>query len=391
MDYIQKVPAGEDVSTTDILPAQLRSGFTKWIYLSAIRGFNKHRLSSANWRKFSYIPVYSPSCVMKIPFPVRIGVLVVALGLLGGCAKNSEVDPSITNIVVSNPDFQTLEDASVRGNVAVTLGNRNPDDPDGNYTVFAPTNAAFARLGLNSARDLTALQPAFLRSTLFYAVFSGSLPGSALTAGQASPSVQGGLTRRIVVRADGSRYVNGSKILDTDVRAANGLIHPIDKVLLATGSNVLESAQALSTGQVFVQPELTFLVAAVVRCNLQGLLAQPGPYTVFAPTDQAFRDAGIPSLAAINALDVPTLTRILATNVLVNTAGGTQLGNRFTPELPENATATALSGRPLQLGAFTNGALTVQGAGNTAPANLVIPDIQCTNGVVHVTDRVLLP
>lgn len=327
---------------------------------------------------------------MKTLFLAKIGAVALAWGLLGGCAKNSAVDPSITNIAVTDPDFQTLEDAAVRGDVAVLLGNRNPDDPDGNYTVFAPTNAAFARLGLNSARDLTALQPSFLRSTLLYAVFSGSLPGSALTAGQVSPSALGGLTRRIVVRADGSRYVNGSKILGTDVRAANGLIHPIDKVLLATGGNVVESAQALSTGQVFVEPELTFLVAAVVRCNLQGLLAQPGPYTVFAPTDQAFRDAGIPSIAAINAMDVPTLTRILATHVLVN-SGTAQLGNKFTSELPENTAVTALSGRPLQLGAFTDGVLTVQGPGNPAPANLVIPDVQCTNGVVHVTDRVLLP
>ncbi|MBF9140976.1 fasciclin domain-containing protein [Hymenobacter properus] len=325
---------------------------------------------------------------MKNFFSLTTGVLAMSL-LVAGCAKNKDVEPTITNIAVTNPDFQTLEDAAIRGDVAVLLGNKNAADPSGNFTVFAPTNAAFARLGLNSATDLTALQQPFLRSTLFYHVFSGTLPGSALTAGSTSVSALG-VTRRIIQRADSSKYVNGSKILGTDVTAANGLIHPIDKVLLATGGNVVESAVALSTAKVFVKPELTFLVAAVLRCNLQGLLSQPGPYTVFAPTDQAFIDAGIPNIDAINKMDVNTLTGILANHVLSNSSAG-QLGNKFTPELPAGSSVTAFGGRPLALGAFTDGVLTVKGAGNPAPANMVIPDVQCTNGVVHVIDRVLLP
>ncbi len=329
---------------------------------------------------------------MKIFTPFKVGALALGLLALGsGCAKNNEVDPSITNIVVTNPDFQTLEDAAIRCDVAVLLGNTNADPKSGGkFTVFAPTNAAFARLGLNSALDLMALQQPFLRSTLFYNVFSGTLPGSALTPGNTSASALAGLTRRIIRRADGSLYVNGSKILGTDVHASNGLIHPIDKVLLATGGNMVESAVALQSGGVFVKPELTFLVAAVLRCNLQGLLSQSGPYTVFAPTDQAFKDAGIPSIAAINTMDVPTLTSILANHVLSN-SGSTLLGNKFTPELPENTAVTAFGGRPLELGRFDNGVLTVKGAGNAVPANMVIPDVQCTNGVVHVIDRVLLP
>ena len=322
----------------------------------------------------------------------KTGAFALSIFLLSSCAKNSEIDPSITNIAVTNPDFQMLEDAAIRGNVAVTLGNKNPNDPQGNYTVFAPTNAAFARLGLNNAEDLAALYTPFLRSTLFYHVFSGTLPGSDLTAGKMSASAQG-LTRRIIVRADGSRYVNGSKILGTDVRAANGLIHPIDKVLLATGGNIVESAVALKNAQVFVKPELTFLVAAVIKCNLAGALSAAGPYTVFAPTDKAFIDAGIPSVDAINNMtpaQVQGLTSILLNHVLANSSGAT-LGNRFTPELPEGTSVTALGGRPLLLGAFTNGVLTVKGATNTIPANMVIPDVQCTNGVVHVIDRVLLP
>jgi uncharacterized surface protein with fasciclin (FAS1) repeats len=321
---------------------------------------------------------------------MKTAALALGLLLLGSCEKKSDVDPSITNIAVTNPDFQLLEDAAIRGGVAITLGNKNPNDPSGNYTVFAPTNSAFNRLGIREAVDFTALQPAFLTKTLYYHVFSGSLAGSALTAGSSSPSAlttptAPGYTRRIIRRADGSQYVNGSKILGTDVQAANGLIHPIDKVLLATGGNVVESALALQSAQVFVKPELTFLVAAVVKCNLVATLSSPN-LTVFAPTDQAFKDAGIPDLAALNAMPTSTLTTILANHVLAG-----NLGNKFTPELPDGTSVTAFGTGTLQLGAFNNGTLTVKSRGIGTPANMVIPDVQCTNGVVHVIDKVLLP
>lgn len=324
----------------------------------------------------------------------KTSAAVICLLTLGSCAKNKDIDPSITNIAVTNPDFQTLEDAAIRGDVAVTLGNKNPNDPQGNYTVFAPNNAAFSRLGLNSAQDLTALQQPFLRNTLFYHVFSGTLPGSALTSGSASASALG-LQRRIIRRADGGLYVNGSRILGTDVKAANGLIHPIDKVLLATGADVLNSALALQSGGVFVKPELTFLVEAVVYCNLQSALTgTPGSpqLTVFAPTDQAFKDLGVILGVALNQpadirkLPVATVTAVLLNHVVL---GGAQ-GGKFTSELPENTTITAAGG-PVTLGAFNNGILTVKGRNNTVPANMAIPDVQCTNGVVHVIDRVLLP
>ncbi len=326
---------------------------------------------------------------MKIITPLKVSVLMLGLGLAsGGCAKNKDIDPSITNIAVTNPDFQLLEDAAIRGGVAITLGNKNPNDPQGNYTVFAPTNAAFNRLGIREAVDLTALQPAFLTNTLLYHVYSGSLAGSALAAGSTSASLLGP-ARRIITRTDGSRYVNGSKILGTDVKAANGLVHPIDKVMIATGGNVVESAVALQSAKVFVQPELTLLVAAVVKCNLAGLLLQPGPYTVFAPTDQAFRDAGIASVDAINNMtpaQVTALTGILANHVLAG-----NLGNKFTPELPDGTSVTTFGGGSLQLGTFSNGVLTVKSKNISTPANMAIPDVQCTNGVVHVIDRVLKP
>ncbi|MDF7813693.1 fasciclin domain-containing protein [Hymenobacter sp. YC55] len=318
------------------------------------------------------------------------GSLLVGALALSSCDKKEEVNPTIASIAVSNPDFQVLEDAAIRGDVAGILSNKNPNDPkgEGNYTVFAPTNAAFSKLGLNSASDLLGLQQPFLKNTLFYHVGNGTIAGSALKAGATSASALG--PQRRIISKGNNLYVNGSRILATDVQAANGTIHVIDKVLLATKVDVVQSALALQSSAVFTNPELTFLVEAVLYCDLAGTLSNTPNLTVFAPTDQAFKnlgtDLGVPLNvpADIRKLPKDVVTAVLATHVLAD-------GAKFTPELPDNSTVRSFGGAPLQLGAFTNGVLTVKGAGNAAPANMVIPDVQATNGIVHVIDRVLRP
>ncbi|GAB3824477.1 fasciclin domain-containing protein [Hymenobacter jeollabukensis] len=333
-----------------------------------------------------------------MPTPLRLFLPILgitAASLLGGCNKNTETNPSIAGIAVANDDFSVLEDAAVRGGVVGILSNRNPDPASqGNYTVFAPNNAAFARLGLRSAPDLLALNKEFLTNTLFYHVTGGTLPGSALQAGSTSASALQGLTRRVITRG-GSTYVNGSRILATDVRASNGTVHVIDKVLLATGANIVGSAVAVSQGQVFVQPDLTFLVEAVLYADLAATLSGPGPFTVFAPNDQAFRNLlttervtpGSP--AGYVPADVRKLPKSTVEAVLLQHA---LPGAKFTPELPENATAGSAGGGNVTFGPFVDGTLTVRANGNNGQtANMVIPDIQCTNGVVHVIDRVLMP
>ena len=318
----------------------------------------------------------------------------VAVALLGlavvACSKHDDVLPSIASIAVANPDFQTLEDAAIRGNVVGILSNKAPGG--GDYTVFAPTNAAFARLGLRDAPDLDVLDRAFLTTTLLYHVTGGRVAGTALTNGSQTASAVGAtIQRRIITRADGSRYVNGSKILGTDVQAANGLVHPIDKVLLTGGGDIVATAVAVASGKVFVQPELTLLVAAVVKSGLAATLSDPAAsFTIFAPTDAAFRAFGVAigvplnTPAEVSAVDAATLR-----SILLNHALG---GGKFTPELnPTNGpiTQAAAGGKTLAIGAFEGGVETVKGPGNMTPATMFIPDVHCTNGVVHIIDKVL--
>lgn len=305
------------------------------------------------------------------------------LATLVSCDNDyADEKPTIANIAVTNPAFSTLEAAAIQGGVAVVLSNKNAGDASGNFTVFAPTNDAFARLGLVDAGSLGALNNTFLTNTLLYHVSNGNLASSQFMAGGTTGSALSGITRRFIARGS-DLYINGSKIVITNVAASNGTVHAIDKVMLATGANIVASAQAVAGGGVFKKPELTFLVAAVVKSGLAPTLADPNNnFTIYAPTDAAFIAAGFPNVAAVSAAPAATLQA-----VLLNHAVGT---GKFTSEQTA-LTAMTAGGGTLTYSAFANGTFTVKSNGISTPANMVIPDIKCTNGVVHIIDKVLLP
>ena len=304
------------------------------------------------------------------------------------CENTEDKDFSIAGIAVSNPAFSTLESAAIYGGVVGTLSNANAGDPSGKFTVFAPTNAAFSRLGLNSDSDLLTLNRSFLTSTLLYHVGNGARPFASFMIGTTYGSALG-LVRKFIVRGTDT-FVNGSKIVINDVAASNGTVHAIDKVLLATGADVAQSTIAVATSKVFTSPDLTFLLEAVLYCDLAGALSAPnGPYTVYAPNDAAFKQLGVLLGVPLNRpADIRTLPKATVTQVLLTHVFS---GEKFTSEL-NGGTVMALNGQSVTLGAYNNGVLSVKGAGNgTNVANMVIPDIKCTNGIVHVIDRVLLP
>ena len=325
----------------------------------------------------------------NLPFIMKkLFTLALAAVLLMSCENNEEKDFSIAGIAVSNDSFSTLESAAIYGGVVSTLSNANAGDPSGKFTVFAPTNAAFARLGLNNADDLLVLNQSFLTSTLLYHVGNGARPFASFMIGTSYGSALG-VNRKFIARGNDT-FVNGSKIVINDVAASNGIVHAIDKVLLATGADVAQSTIAVAQSKVFTSPDLTFLLEAVLYCNLAGALSAPnGPYTVYAPNDAAFKQLGVILGVPLNkpsdirTLPLATVTQVLLTHVFS--------GEKFTSEL-NGGTVTALNGQSVTLGAYNNGVLSVKGGGNGSNvANMVIPDIKCTNGIVHVIDRVLLP
>lgn len=323
---------------------------------------------------------------------IQISLAFAILIGFASCETSSNYEdstPSIANIAVSNPDFSTLEAAAVQGGLAVVLSNSNPGDDSGDFTVFAPTNDAFSRLGLN-AETLGVLQDDFLTNTLLYHTSNGNLLASDISISQPENSLLG-VNRRFIER-DGELFINGSKILATDINASNGTVHVIDKVMIATGGDIVQSALALQNAQVFITPELTFLVEAVLYAELaDALTASEGSpsFTVFAPTDQAFKELG--TALGLNfevPSDIRQLPKDVVTNVLLNHVINN--GGQFTSESSQG-NVTPLGGDDLIYGPYMNGTFNISGQGNQDPATMVIPDVQATNGVIHVIDKVLLP
>ena len=237
---------------------------------------------------------------------------------------------------------------------------------DGPFTLFAPTDQAFADAGIDLASLDTVEGKAALTDILLYHVVTGEVPSSAVTECMSATTINGNPISFTV--GDGV-MVNDASVTLADVGTSNGIIHVIDKVLTPTSTpnNIPRTAQCTTIHD--------SLVAAVVQAELLETLQGDGPFTLFAPTDQAFADAGI-DLASLDTVEgKAALSDILLYHVV--------LGEVPSSAVTECMSATAVNGQTL---AFTVGdGVMVNGA------NVTLADVNTSNGVIHVIDKVLTP
>jgi len=301
--------------------------------------------------------------------------VVAFVAACGGSDDPQPVTPQPVNIVgtaQANAQFSILVEAVVAADLATTLSGPGP------FTVFAPTNDAFAalltELGVTKAQLLA--DKALLTSVLTYHVLPAKVLKAGVPAGKAITTVQGGIFKVDVVGAD-LVITDGrnrtSKITGADVLASNGVIHVVDKVLLPADKNIVETAIAAA-------PEFSILVDAVVAADLAGTLSGPGPFTVFAPTDAAFA-ALLAELGLTKAqllADKALLTKVLTYHVVS--------GRVLKADVPVGTPIATVQGETFTVGATL--AITDQKARSS---NITGTDVLASNGVIHVVDRVLLP
>jgi transforming growth factor-beta-induced protein len=257
------------------------------------------------------------------------------------------------------PTFGTLNSALARTGLAGVV-SRNQ------MTIFAPTDAAFAELGL-SPRNIASVPN--LREILLYHVLNGKVYSNQITEGFFG-TVNGSYIE--ISFSDGLK-VDDSKVLSADIKARNGVIHIIDKVMFPPTQNLVDLALSFD-------PEFSILVQAVIKAGLTDVLATGGPFTVFAPTNDAFI-ALLDELGAGSLDDIPV---DLLTDVLLYHVVG---GYVFSSDL-SSGTVTTLNGN-FDISVET---LSITDA-NGRESNLIpsLLDVQASNGVVHVIDRVILP
>lgn len=275
-----------------------------------------------------------------------------------------EMEQTIVDVAAEAGSFNVLIQAAQKAGLADFLSTEQ------NITVFAPTDDAFAALltdlGASSLDDLDA---ATLAAVLKYHVvgdlaYSNNLSSGAVATLNTDSPDQTPLS--LLVNVDGGVMINDANVTAADVVASNGVIHVIDKVLLPP--TVVDLAT--------YSDNFSSLVSAVVKADLAGALSAEGPFTVFAPTNDAF--AALFAALEISGLDdvtVEDLTSILTYHVVGDNVLSTELSA---------GTVAAISGEEFEVA--IDGDVTLNGT-----IKVVATDIQGTNGVIHVIDAVLVP
>ena len=304
----------------------------------------------------------------------RTVLLATALGagttLLQACGGgDDEPERNIVEVAQNTPELSILVEAVLAAGLAPTLST-------GSLTVFAPTNSAFAALltELGVTKEALLADKALLTAVLTYHVLGTAVARADIPAGKAITPVSGGFFK--IETTGGLKVTDGrnrvSNITATDIRASNGVVHLVDRVLLPANKDIVATASAL--------PDFSILVEAVVAAGLASTLQREGPYTVFAPTNAAF--AGL--LAELNVTkdallaDTALLTKVLTYHVVA--------ARVLKAEVPVNTAITTVQGQTFTI----NSSLVITDQ-NMRKSQIVATDVFTSNGVIHVVDKVLLP
>ena len=302
---------------------------------------------------------------------------------------------NIPTVAQSTGIHNSLVSALIHANLVGALSGEGP------YTVFAPTDAAFEEFGLNLSDFDTEAENETLAKILSYHVAMGSVMSSSITNGMEVNSL---IQEPISVSVfNGSVILNGEALVtQPDVMTSNGVIHVINKVLMPPSmspqgppgeicydmeTHTIDVTKTEETCEKMWTPSVdipttaaattihTALVAALDKANLVETLKGEGPFTVFAPTDQAFADAGINLDDYDTEEKISALAGILTYHVVS--------GKVMSTDLTDGMEATALSDDVLKF--------TVGDTVSVNDATVIIADVPVSNGVIHVIDKVLMP
>ncbi|MFO7585644.1 MAG: fasciclin domain-containing protein [Anaerolineales bacterium] len=326
-------------------------------------------------------------------FTTVVSLLFVAVFVLAACAPAATPTPEPTAIpeptaapeptempapevldivdtAVADGRFTTLVAAVQAAELVDTLKSEGP------FTVFAPTDDAFAALPEGTVEEL--LKPEnkqLLTDILLYHVVSGKVMAADVVGLTSATTALG---QDVSIEVDmGNVYINDAQVIITDIETSNGVIHVIDAVILPPSE---EEAEAPGTiVDIAIGDErFSTLVTAVVTAELVETLSGEGPFTVFAPTNDAF--AALPE-GTVEELLKPENREALTNILLYHVVSGKVMAadvvglESATTVLGQDITITVRDGK-----VFLNDTVEV-----------IITDIEASNGVIHVIDAVLLP
>jgi transforming growth factor-beta-induced protein len=312
--------------------------------------------------------------------------MLVAVAAVASSAPAGTSGPTASKTVVGvasgDKRFSTLVTLVKQAGLVKTLSGKGP------FTVFAPTNAAFAKLKRTAPDTFAAVtsDKALLAKVLTYHVLAKRVPSTAAVAAakkRAAVKTVQGERIKLSIRA-GKLTLNGnSKVIAADVKASNGVIHAIDTVIVPP-SLLAPPAPTKSIVELAVgNPQFSTLVSLVQKANLVQVLSGPGPFTVFAPTNEAFDKLKAAAPATYDAVvnDPTLLTKVLTYHALA----GSVKSDQAIAGARQNGSVNSVQGEPIKL-SLAAGKLTLNGT-----STVITADVLATNGVIHAIDTVLVP
>ena len=302
-----------------------------------------------------------------------VGLLAAGPAFAGNCKSCKSCDKSAKQTVQVAAEMDIVDTAVAAGQfktLAAALGAADLVGAlkgEGPFTVFAPTDAAFAALPEGTVETL--LKPenkALLTAILTYHVVPGNLKAKDVVKGAPLITLNG---QKIDLNTTDGVMVDKANVVKTDIATSNGTIHVIDAVIMPSTKDIIDTA--IEAGS------FKTLAAALGAAELVETLKGDGPFTVFAPTDEAF--AALPA-GTVESLLKPEnkakLQAVLTYHVVP--------GRVYAADAIKAGKATTVQGQKVTIKA-KDGKVTVNGA------NVVAADIDSSNGVIHVIDAVILP
>jgi uncharacterized surface protein with fasciclin (FAS1) repeats len=280
----------------------------------------------------------------------------------GKTSSDNSSSPDIVATAKGAGQFGTLLAAAKAAGLVGALQGEGP------LTVFAPTDDAFAKLPKGTVENL--LKPenrGQLQAILKYHVIAGKLMAGDVISRSGATTLNG--QRLDFTVKSGSVMVDNARVVKTDIKASNGVIHVIDSVVLPSSISIVETAKNAG--------KFNTLLIAATEAGIAGTLSNDGPFTIFAPTDEAFAklpDGTVESL--LKPENRSKLVKILKYHVVP--------GRVYSSDVVKINRAKTLEGDDLRIAAGGSGV-------RINDALVIKTDLDASNGVIHVVDRVILP
>ncbi|MBC9911867.1 fasciclin domain-containing protein [Chitinophaga varians] len=319
----------------------------------------------------------------------RIFYTGILLLMMAACKKDEKASPDqqlsnrITYVIADNMfNFSSFNAVIERTGYGPKLAGEGP------LTVLVPDNGAFAKAGYGNTSIVLQERASVLNNLMSYHVLSGTWELNKLPFAFNQELVTAAGAKMYATRwvkgKDTVLTINGTPIISYNLPASNGLIQVMSEVLQPLVNQTLSDAIAADTA-------LTFLNTALQQAGMKELVATKATYTFFAPSNSAFRSKGFPTVDSVGQTDPAVLKRMLGYTFFP--------GRRFiydyvlTTDATDKSEQAMYNGNNITVQLLKNGVrytgITVQGAGNTSPINILKSNVLAGNGVLHITDNVL--